>query len=74
MMTKKKTMADSDPAVLQKKIKSMHLKLGFLKKKYNESLASNEEFKEQINHLRREKNIFDNIYVELKAELAEKKE
>lgn len=45
-----------------------------MKKKYNESLANNDTLKEQINHLRREKNIFDNIYVELKTELSEKKE
>ncbi|EAR98848.2 outer dynein arm docking complex protein, putative (macronuclear) [Tetrahymena thermophila SB210] len=74
IMNKKKSTSDSDPYVLQKKIKSMHMKLDYLKKKYNESLANNDSLKDEINHLRREKNIFDNIYIELKQELHEKKE
>ena len=52
----------------------MHLKLDYLKKKYNESLASNNTIKKQIDDLRREKNIFNNIHQELKSELSSKKE
>lgn len=73
-INRKKNTSDNDPFVLDKKIRSMHLKLDYLKKKFNESLASNETLKQEINHLRNEKNIFDSIYVDLKLELAEKKE
>ncbi|EGR31722.1 hypothetical protein IMG5_103230 [Ichthyophthirius multifiliis] len=74
MIIKKKNQNNSDPYVLQKRIKSMVMKLDYLKKKYNESLATNNNIKEHINNLRREKNIFNNIHSELKIELNFKKE
>lgn len=74
MVLRKKSTNENDPSVLAKRIRSMHMKLDYLKKKFNESLSSNETLKEAINHLRREKNIFDNIYLELKSELAAKKD
>ncbi len=46
MINKKKYQNDSDPYVLQKRIKSMNMKLDYLKKKYNESLATNNSIKE----------------------------
>ena len=41
--------------------------------KFNQSLASNRKLREQIDDLRRERVVFDNIYKKLEKELHEKK-
>ena len=42
-------------------------------KKYNEALAHNKKLRENIDNLRRERLVFDQIYKKLEKELAEKK-
>ena len=74
IMQSKKKLDGSDPLVLQKKIKSHEIKLEKLKQKLNEGIAYNKNLREEINGLRREKNIFDKVYQQLKNEMDFKKD
>ena len=73
-MQSKKKLDGSDPLILQKKIKSHEVKLEKLKQKLNEGIAYNKNLREEINGLRREKNIFDKVYQQLKNEMDFKKD
>jgi chromosome segregation ATPase len=62
-----------DAITLQKKIKSYTYKLDKAMQKNNEAVAYNKRLKEEINELRNERKMFDNIYNHLKEELDKKK-
>ncbi len=57
-----------------KKIKGLENKLDKALQKYNEAIAHNKQLREQIDALRRERVVYDNIYTKLETELQEKKE
>mmetsp|Transcript_1597 Transcript_1597/g.1102 ORF Transcript_1597/g.1102 Transcript_1597/m.1102 type:complete len:82 (+) Transcript_1597:199-444(+) len=56
-----------------KKIKSLENRLDKALQKYNEAVAHNKQLREQIDTLRRERVVYDNIYKKLETELADKK-
>ncbi|KAK3256578.1 hypothetical protein CYMTET_34289, partial [Cymbomonas tetramitiformis] len=58
---------------IQKQIKILENRLDKALQKYNEALAHNRKLRENIDNLRRERLVFDNIYKKLEKELAEKK-
>ncbi|KRW99182.1 hypothetical protein PPERSA_07425 [Pseudocohnilembus persalinus] len=74
MKKKKANGNNNDPRAQQAKIKSMHAKLDLLLIKQNESNAQNDKIKEDINQMRREKNIFDKIFQQSEIDIKEKKE
>lgn len=57
-----------------RKIKGLENKLDKSLQKYNESIAHNKQLREQIDKLRRERVVYDNIYKKLEEELQSKKE
>ena len=57
----------------QRQIKILENRLEKALVKYNEALGKNKKLKEQIDSLRRERLVFDQIYVKLQRELQEKK-
>jgi len=68
----KKQRDGNDPVALTKKIKNLDLKLEKLRQKHNEALAYNVQLRDNINMLRNEKNIFDEIHENLRKELKDK--
>eukprot|EP01017_Pseudomicrothorax_dubius_P019388 TRINITY_DN21310_c0_g1_i1.p1 TRINITY_DN21310_c0_g1~~TRINITY_DN21310_c0_g1_i1.p1 ORF type:complete len:201 (-),score=59.45 TRINITY_DN21310_c0_g1_i1:58-660(-) len=58
---------------LTKDIKGMEIQLAKALAKLNESTATNRLLREEINTLRRERVIYDNIYKQIELELSEKK-
>lgn len=58
---------------LLKEIKSLEHQLEKSLQRHNEAIAQNKNLREEINALRRERVIFDNIYTQLESELGEKK-
>ena len=58
---------------IQKQIKILENRLEKALVKYNEAIASNKNLREQIDNLRRERLVFDQIYKKLEHELQEKK-
>mmetsp|Transcript_28818 Transcript_28818/g.35017 ORF Transcript_28818/g.35017 Transcript_28818/m.35017 type:complete len:526 (-) Transcript_28818:1065-2642(-) len=58
---------------IQKQIKILENRLDKALQKYNEALAHNRKLRENIDNLRRERLVFDQIYKKLEKELAEKK-
>jgi len=59
--------------MINKKIKSLENKLDKSLQKYNEAVANNKQLREQIDQLRRERKVYDNIYSKLESELMDKK-
>ena len=57
----------------QRQIKILENRLEKALVKYNEALGKNKKLKEQIDSLRRERLVFDQIYKKLEKELEEKK-
>jgi chromosome segregation ATPase len=57
-----------------RKIKSLENKLDKQLQKYNQAVAQNKHLREQIDALRRERVVFDNIYKKLEGELEDKKD
>eukprot|EP01017_Pseudomicrothorax_dubius_P020237 TRINITY_DN2213_c0_g4_i3.p1 TRINITY_DN2213_c0_g4~~TRINITY_DN2213_c0_g4_i3.p1 ORF type:complete len:505 (+),score=148.89 TRINITY_DN2213_c0_g4_i3:42-1556(+) len=60
-------------ATLSKEIKAMELQLAKSLAKLNGATAKNRDLREQINSLRRERVIYDNIYKQIELELSERK-
>merc|ERR1711990_99021 len=58
---------------IAKQIQILENRLDKALKKYNEALAHNKRLRENIDNLRRERLVFDQIYKKLEKELAEKK-
>jgi len=58
---------------IAKQIQILENRLDKALKKYNEALANNKRLRENIDNLRRERLVFDQIYKKLEKELAEKK-
>eukprot|EP00397_Hematodinium_sp_SG-2012_P020541 GEMP01021167.1.p1 GENE.GEMP01021167.1~~GEMP01021167.1.p1 ORF type:complete len:541 (+),score=178.19 GEMP01021167.1:71-1693(+) len=58
---------------INKQIRVLENRLDKALQKFNESVATNKELREQIDGLRRERVVFDNIYKKLEAELQQKK-
>ena len=58
---------------IAKQIRILENRLDKALKKYNEALAHNKKLRENIDNLRRERLVFDQIYKKLEKELAEKK-
>ena len=59
--------------MIQKQIRILENRLDKALVKFNQSLSSNRKLREQIDDLRRERVVFDNIYKKLEKELHEKK-
>lgn len=57
----------------QKEIKTLENRLDKANQKFNEAIAHNKKLREEIDSLRRERVIFDNIYQKLEKELNEKR-
>ena len=58
---------------ISKQIQILENRLDKALKKYNEALSSNKKLRENIDNLRRERLVFDQIYRKLEKELGEKK-
>jgi len=58
---------------IAKQIQILENRLDKALKRYNEALANNKQLRENIDNLRRERLVFDQIYRKLEKELAEKK-
>jgi hypothetical protein len=65
--------ARDNQMMIQKQIRILENRLDKALVKFNQSLASNRTLREQIDDLRRERVVFDNIYKKLEKELHEKK-
>jgi len=65
--------ARDNQQMIQKQIRILENRLDKALVKFNQSLASNRTLREQIDDLRRERVVFDNIYKKLEKELHEKK-
>ena len=59
---------------ITRKLKSLEHKLDKSLQKYNEAIAYNKQLREQIDKLRKERVVYDNIYKKLEEELQSKKE
>lgn len=59
---------------IARKIKSLENKLDKSLQKYNEAIAHNKQLREQIDKLRKERVVYDNIYKKLEEELQARKE
>ena len=57
-----------------RKIKSLENRLDKQLQKFNQAVAQNKNLREQIDALRRERVVFDNIYKKLETELKKKKD
>ena len=68
----KKQRDGNDPVALTKKIRNLNQRLEKCRQKHNEALAFNVQLRDNINMLRNEKNIFDEIHDKLKEELGVK--
>ncbi|CAD8088840.1 unnamed protein product [Paramecium primaurelia] len=60
-------------SALQKQIKILENRLDKTNQKFNEAIAINKQLRQQIDSLRRERVIFDNLYKKLEKELHEKR-
>ena len=60
-------------ANIQKQIRILENRLDKANQKFNEAIASNKKLREEIDNLRRERVIFDNIYKKLEKELHDKR-
>ena len=58
---------------LHRKIKTLENKLDKQLQKYNQAIGQNKQLRAQIDSVRRERVVFDNIYKKLEGELNEKK-
>jgi chromosome segregation ATPase len=58
---------------VQKQIKLLENRLEKCNHKYNEALTKNNDLREHINNLRRERLVYDSIYKKLEKDLQEKK-
>ena len=65
--------ARDNQQMIQKQIRILENRLDKALVKFNQSLAHNRKLREQIDDLRRERVVFDNIYKKLEKELHEKK-
>lgn len=65
--------ARENQAMVQKQIKILENRLDQALVKFNQALAKNKELREEIDDLRRERVVFDNIYRKLEGELSERK-
>merc|ERR1712151_66360 len=65
-------MGDNQKAV-QKQIRVLENRLDKALQKFNEAIAANRGLREQIDTLRRERVVFDDIYRKLESELQQKK-
>lgn len=65
--------ARDNQLMIQKQIRILENRLDKALVKFNQSLAHNRKLREQIDDLRRERVVFDNIYKKLERELHEKK-
>merc|ERR1712151_787886 len=65
-------MGDNQKAV-QKQIRVLENRLDNALQKFNEAIATNRSLREQIDTLRRERVVFDDIYRKLENELQQKK-
>ncbi|KAJ8609533.1 hypothetical protein CTAYLR_006021 [Chrysophaeum taylorii] len=65
--------ARESQACVQKQVKILENRLDQALVKFNQALAKNKELREQIDDLRRERVVFDNIYRKLERELHDKK-
>eukprot|EP00347_Sterkiella_histriomuscorum_P017603 403348708 len=59
---------------VQKKIKSLENRLDKQLQKFNSAVAFNRQLRQEIDSMRQEKVVFDNIYAKLQSELAKKKD
>ena len=65
--------AKENHAQIQKQIKILENRLEKALQKFNEALAHNQQLRETIDNLRRERVVFDQIYKKLERELADKR-
>ena len=65
--------ARENQLMVQKQIRILENRLDKALVKFNEALAHNKNLREEIDNLRRERVVFDNIYRKLEKELHEKK-
>ncbi len=65
--------ARENQAMIQKQIRILENRLDKALVKFNEALAHNKQLREEIDNLRRERVVFDNIYRKLERELHDKK-
>jgi chromosome segregation ATPase len=65
--------ARENQQMIQKQIRILENRLDKALVKFNQSLAHNRKLREEIDDLRRERVVFDNIYKKLEKELHEKK-
>merc|ERR1719230_2257750 len=65
--------ARENQAMIQKQIRILENRLDKALVKFNEALAYNKKLRDEIDDLRRERVVFDNIYKKLDKELHEKK-
>ena len=64
--------ARENQLMVQKQIRILENRLDKALVKFNEALAHNKNLREEIDNLRRERVVFDNIYRKLEKELHEK--
>ena len=67
------TTSKSDSVQLSKQLKILENRLDKANQKFNESIASNKVMREEIDHLRKEKVIFENVYSRLEKQLGAKR-
>jgi len=60
-------------SALDKQIRILENRLEKANQKFNESIANNKKLREEIDNLRRERVIFDNIYQKLEKELHDRR-
>jgi len=65
--------ARENQSMIQKQIRILENRLDKALVKFNEALAHNKQLREEIDNLRRERVVFDNIYRKLERELHDKK-
>lgn len=61
-------------SLIRRDIKDRELELEKKLLSYNEALSANKQLRTQINHLRKERSLFDKIYYNLETEIMKKKE
>ena len=64
----------SSQQLTRRDIKDRELELEKKLLSYNEALSTNKQLRTQINHLRKERSLFDKIYYNLETEIMKKKE
>ena len=58
---------------MMRKIKGLRVKKDKALTKYNEAIAVNRQLRSQIDNMRRERVVYDNIYKKLEIDLSQKK-